>query len=226
MFSNRYRKRVPHPSHSKQVFQNKWNFLTYLRLKLIQKEKDKGHLIGLATFDSDFKLLARSDKPADFMKLIKNLKPTGQNTALFDAVLRCQMELKTRRHKAQLRLILLTDGGENFSSKSAKENPALENIRVMADSAKKLQIYAEVYGIGGNLNRAKDAADMFGANFNHLTKSNVQSHVDSFLNRFPGRAELLSCLLVSVPADIPSAIHSHSATRSAPIRDLKEHSPA
>jgi len=160
---------------------------------------DKGHVIILASFDSDFKVLARSDSDSfDYKKVIYNLQPTGEKTALYDAVSKAHEEIKKYYKKSQLRLFILTDGYDNFSTDKAADSN-MSKIRKLKEEGKKLNIATLIFALGGNLNQTKAASDKLGAEFFHLTKLNVDSHITSFLNRFQSRAELIKQVLDNLP---------------------------
>jgi len=169
-------------------------------------EKSSGHMIGISSFDSDFKLLVKSDNRVECLKHLDSLKPIGKNTALFDSVIECQNELMKLAHSSQLRLVILTDGGDNYSSQESKSS---QNLKALAEAklkGKSLNIYTAIYGIGGDTKAIKKMAEDLGAKFHHLQKDNVEDHVTSFMNRMSSRSQLLESVkfLVTTPQEDPN----------------------
>jgi len=168
-------------------------------------ETNSGHMIGISSFDSDFKFLIRTDNKAQCLHQLESLKPIGKYTALLDSVLECQIELQKYASNCQLRLIILTDGADNCSAERSKNNPNLKTLEEANQKGKKLGIYTAVYGIGGDTKQIKKMAEDLGAKFHHLQKENVEDHVTNFLNRMSSRNQQLECAMsiVTVPQEDP-----------------------
>jgi hypothetical protein len=150
----------------------------------------------------------RSKDTHETQKALENIKPTGKQTALFDAVKNCLDEFERYQderpsHNIAFRLIVMTDGGENFSNIENKSDPSLSKITEIVQKAKQLQVYCALYSIGGNAGETKKVCDKMNFIYHDLCEDNVDEKAKDYELKFQCKDQ---------------AIKNQAIARAKPIR--------
>lgn len=187
--------------------------------KLIEmRKKASNHFVGIARFNIDFEFIqpfSKVSNPLSFKSKLYELKAIGKHTAIFDAVECCYRELKEHNRNAECRLVLVTDGGNNYSS--PKNTETCNRFKQLLSIKKELQIVTEVFHVGPDPRECKTVADGLEAPFHALNEGNILNAVGEYKRKYPCRKDQWMNLLISIntPYDEPAA----SIQRSANAQD-------
>jgi len=150
---------------------------------LLERRNSLSNEVGIVTFGSHPNLLVPF-QVAKLHKEVANVEANEQKTALYDAVTFSMEELKKRTSSTIKRLILLTDGGENFSN---DENIKKQIEKIKMDK-KSLQIKMMMIDVAGSPNpKTKKEAEQLGFTYISANGKNIGDITKSFLNQFPSQ---------------------------------------
>jgi len=168
----------------------------------VERQKDDSHKMGLISFGSNVSIAVDYGTPRNFRNALSTLSPTESRTRVFDAYEECVSHLSTKSN-CQVRLYMMTDGGDNFSS-AQNSSKFQDRLKSITETTKRLKIATFVFNVGGNVDNARRMADIFGAEFKHIDSDNFKSLATNMCKvSFPNREQQILNLFQKVPA-IPS----------------------
>lgn len=164
----------------------------------LERQKDESHKMGLIVFGTNVTEKLNFGTPREFRENLRDLSPIENRTRLFDAFETAVNHLNSKKN-CEMRLYMLTDGGENFSSQQ-NTSKFKNRLKSIVDTTKRLKIATIVFNVGGDVDNVRKTAEYFHADFKHLDHNNLRSLAKNICEvSFPNREQQIRNMFQKVP---------------------------